>query len=570
MRIARARLFGLSSAVCALAVGAFAVPAHAAEPTLTVTAPGFVAVDPTPDASDSWNQQVSLNLNVANSGTQSPWVVAQIDVSGLKGIADVQPPSGCTLAGTLLTCPQIPVYQGQTRLDLKLTPAKGGTVGATGSLHVSAHLQQGDAPAVTADTKVMLGGTRLTGQDVPLNKSLKPGDVWKPDLVVTNKGQVTAPQLVYVFTGGMGLDFKSRFANCEYGTNASGEAVICTVDSPLAPGGTARLDPVEIGVEPSAYYAYEDISVLPQAPAPDSWVRSFHFTPGPAGSPRLTVGKPESTPQPGQVMDLTPNGGGFSLQAEVPNTTDFATFGAWAPGADGKPGKLTVGMTSSGPATIYWRAGDDPGDVAVTLPKQVKVVSAPDKCRPDTQFKSDTQTRYICQTSPLVPAGFKGSFDFTLQADPAAGASAVVSLSSLDEGDQDSGMPWDPNKADNTSTVALGSQASGSVPTGGTTVVPVPPTAPATAAPTSAAAATPSRGTGGTTAPAADTGAATPSTATPSGAARATASSTAAADALAFTGAQGIGTMTGLGVGALTLGGVLTFVVRRRKAGAHS
>ncbi|WP_146259018.1 hypothetical protein [Streptomyces tateyamensis] len=550
----RPRFIGLAAAVSALAIGGAAAPAQAADPVLKLTAAGFVAVDPAANPNDhSGDTYLVLDLNTDTVGPNTSWAVLTIDTSEITGIATVQDNNhSCTAAGTVLTCAQVPLYQGHGQLDLPLLAVKDAKPGATGTVHYSAHFMSGNTAPATADTKVMLGGTRLTGQPVPTNKDLKPGDVWKPDLVVTNKGDLTAPQLVYTFTSVTGLDFTPRFSNCEYGTSPDGDAVICTVHSPLAPGETAKLDPVGFTVNSSAYDAYEDISVSPQNPGPGSWVRSHYtFTPGPAASPRLTVGKPEATPAPGDVTDLNPNGGGISLQAQVKNTADFAAFGAWAPEAGGKQGKLTVGMTSSGPAAIFWRSGSDPANVALTLPKQAKVLQTPDKCRLDNQFKSDTQVRYSCQTSPWIAAGYRASYDFTLQVDPAAGSTALVTLPSLDEGEQETGMPWDPNKANNAATVALGTQASGSVPTSSPTTPPPAPR-PAPSASTSAPAAT--------KAPASTASAVAP----------ASSGSTPAGKGLASTGAQGLGTITGVGLAVLAIGAGTVFTVRRRKAGAHS
>lgn len=125
-----------------------------------------------------------------------------------------------------------------------------------------------------------------------------------------------------------------------------------------------------------------------------------------------------------------------------------------------------------------------------------------------------------------------------------------MTLPSLDEGRQDSGMPWDPNKANNTATVALGSQASGSIPSPSASVPPAPSTVP-TAAPT------------GHTTPAGGA----PSAAAPAPSASSTAHGT---TDLAFTGSQGTGLIASVGAGVLVLGAALVFTVRRRKAGAHS
>ncbi|GAA2745121.1 hypothetical protein [Kitasatospora cinereorecta] len=550
MRTSRSRTLGLTTAMAAIALGAVAIPAHAANPVLTISAPTALALDPNAPVSDHGPAGTQVDLNIKlTGGTPSAMAVVEVDLSSLKGVAELpQTPYGCTVAGTTLTCGQVFLNNGEGRVSLQLAAAKGGTAGATGTLHATARQS---AATASSDTKVTLGGTKLKWKEVPANHDLKPGGTWTPDLAVTNEGQLPASQLTFTFLGGMGLEVASKFSNCEYGTNDYGTAVVCTVNSPVAPGETVHLAPVKIGVDASAYISYLDVGAYSNAPGQDSWIRSnYHFQPAPAGSPRLTVGKPETAPAPNGALDLDPNGGQQNLEALVQNTADFAAFGAWAPDQAHKQGKLTVGMTSSGPASVFWRSGSDPAHVAVTLPKQVKVTAAPEQCRLANPAPSDSQVRYDCETSAFIKAGYKGSFDFTVEVDPAAGATAVVTLPSIGEDGRESGKPWDPNKGNDSVTVALGGKADGGVPTGPTT-----PAGDKPGTPSTTPAGTPVGGGTATASTHPGTASATPST---------------KSGGLASTGVSGIGPMVGGGIAAIALGGgLIALVARRRKAGAH-
>ncbi|MFF4340840.1 LPXTG cell wall anchor domain-containing protein [Kitasatospora sp. NPDC001540] len=554
MRTSRSRSLGLATTLAALALGGTVAPAaHAADSTLKIEAPDAVAVDPHSTAPDhgSNSTQVHLDLTLSNAPMSAMGRVT-VDLAPLQGIASVSVLSqGCTTSGQVLTCDAMSMYGGKQGLDLYLYgPDAAKAAGSSAVLHTTAVFNGATA---SADTKVTLGGSNVVGEELPTNRDLKPGDTWTPELKVTNKGQLPASQLYLTFTGGMELSFLPQFSNCQYATE--GNIQICTVHTAVEPGETVTLSPIGFKVGSDAYYSYEDVEITTTAPDLSGWLGQFHFVPGQSSTKLTVVGKPD-TSTPNGVIDFE-RGNYLSLQATVPNTADFAATGSWAPEAGKQQGKLTVGLVNNGPASIDWRSGTHPANVRVDLPAQAKVLQKPDNCYPAST--DPAVNAFTCQTTPYVKNGYRASFDFTVQADPAAKLSAVVTLPSLGEDNQESGKPWDHNKANDVVTVALGGEASTGTPspqpsqstgtgTGGTDPSASPSPAPGTssAVPSPSASASPSTGQNGT------------------------GGSTGGTGNLASTGGgQGSGTLLGLGIGAIALGGGVVLVTRRRKAGAQ-
>ncbi|ROR43731.1 hypothetical protein [Kitasatospora cineracea] len=558
MRTSRSRSLGLATALAALALGGAAVPAaHAADSTLKIEAPDAVAVDPDSTAPDhgSNSTRVQLDLTLSNHPAAAMGRIT-IDLAPLEGIASVSTlsNSSCKTADKVLTCDALSMYGGTQELDLYLY-APAGTARPAGSsavLHTTAVF---DGVTASADTKVTLGGSNVVVNDIPATTGLKPGDVWKPLVKITNKGQLTASQLYLTFVGGTGFSLQSQFSNCKYATNDGTDVAICALPATVEAGKTVTLTPIGFTVNADAYYADEEITVATAAPDLSGWLGKFHFTPGPASAPPLVAFDAPVSSGPNGVIDFE-RYNSMMLQATVPNTADFVASGSWTPEAGKQQGKLTAGMVNNGPASIDWRSGSYPARVRVALPAQAKVLQKPDNCYPTST--DATVNSFDCGTTPYIRNGYRASFDFTVQADPAAKLSATVSLPSLGEDNQESGKPWDPDKANDVVTVALGGEAStgtsspqpsrsATAEPGGST-----PSAPATPAPgTASAAPSPSAsgapGTGGSTGGGSYTGGGLASTG----------------------GGQGAGTAVGLGLGAIALGGGVLVAARRRKAGAR-
>ncbi|MFI5533713.1 hypothetical protein ACIA8O_34780 [Kitasatospora sp. NPDC051853] len=551
--------FGLVAAL-ALAASVTTLPATADDrPRLELSGPSAVAVEPGASA--------GLPLQVRRPGTEAARdVVVGFDTRDLAGTAELSL-RGCTVSGTVHTCTQ----RSATELaDLPGAPAvtvpKSAVPGSRGTLHITA-TSPGAAPA-TLDLEVYAGGPRLTVRQLPKAQHVRPGSTLDAVLEVTNSGSLPARRLVVVMQTDETLGLDQRFGNCEYGTRARGPegggsrpattAVVCTVDSAVAPGETVRLDPVRVGVTPAAYYGFVTFSVLANLETGTQGVRRGHeFTPG--AGPRLTTGKPESpVAEPGGPGLESPPGQGGTTELEVfaENSADFEAVGRWSPGGDGRTGTLTVGLHNNGPASIADRTGGDAmPTVEFTLPPGARATAVPAGCHP-----GDDGRGYSCRHDVWAPNGLRADYDFPLElSDPARDARFGVSLQNFishsEPGRASAAMSWDRNAANDLVEVRLSGPATSAPPA----QAPPPATSPAaqgsptTAQPVPAAATT---GTG-TTAP----GQAPPSSAAPAALPAPLASTGGGASA---------GPTAAAGGAALTLGLVLMVVVaRRRRTGAH-
>ncbi|WP_354641203.1 hypothetical protein [Kitasatospora camelliae] len=465
----------LATAVTAVTFGVAAGPAQAAGGALRVQGPAFLALDLDRPA-EQGPQQLMLDVRVAEGAGRKAHV--SIDLAALQGLAEVgtvstsTPWATCATQATTVEC-DLTAETYSRYVFVPLSPAAGAPLGRTATVHTTATAEDGTTAGL--DTTVALGGTRLTPAEPHLPEDLGAGDTWSPRLEIANRGQLAAPRLVVAFTGNAGYSFAQRFANCEYGTPAAPQApgpadtaVLCTVDSELAPGETAALDPVTLRIAPDAFIVTGDITVRPDAYPADSWIRTHYtFTPGPANAPRLTAGRPERpAPAGDRVGDLGWDGQGTtSLDGIVRNTADFRALAAWAPDAGGTGGRLTVGLRNKGPAGIYFgRSGNDPADVQLSLPKEVRVTSVPAGCYRQTWLETDTAL-YLCATASWIPAGYRAGFEFGLETDTTAKLPAVVRAYN-DAGTDDQGRPvpylrWDPKPKNDSVTRRLGTEPTG-------------------------------------------------------------------------------------------------------------
>jgi len=562
-RISRLRALGVPLTAAALTLTVS--PAHAADGDLKLNVAKAVSIAAAPASGDA----PATPLLVNNSGSLAKDVHKDIkltfDASGLSGVATFAPDlnwgSTCTTQGSVYSCtvPETGYYPTfNQQLQPKLTPVKGAPLGSVGHLKITQTWDGG--PVNTADTAVYIGGPDLrvtTGEDV---SGLKPGSTFKEVIKVENKGSMESGQLVVAISAAMSLTFNQHFANCEYAERPAGsndqsswtdsKAAICTIDTSVKPGETVTIDPIEFGVGPEALISDLDITVLPgEGDGSTPWIRSWyqHFE-KPQSGPRLTAGRPE-TPgaKPGQPNLPEPHNSAV-VQIQTENTADFSAAGAWAPSDGGKKGVLTVGVHNAGPASVgYVRSGNSVAVAVVELPAGVSVDG---KAPADCWATPQAPNKFMCGTDYWTPNGFQRNFTFPLTvSDPAVAPQAKITVTTEDGvyGGSMSPPSFDKNAANNVVTVALGTTANGSTPTG--------PTAHPTPTNPRPSQAQPS-------------GSASASAARPASTS-ASASASAAGGGLASTGASGIGPIAGAGVAAIVLGGVLAVVARRRKAGAH-
>ncbi|MGW2402080.1 hypothetical protein ACWCYY_36560 [Kitasatospora sp. NPDC001664] len=551
-----ARSFGLVTAL-ALAVAVTALPATADDrPRLELSGPSALAVEPGASAG------LPLSLRLPGAETARDVVLA-LDTAGLAGVAELGV-RGCTVSGTVHSCPRRSATGPAGLADTpELTVAKSAVPGSRGTLRITA-TGPGAAPA-TLEVTVYAGGPRLTVKQLPKAEHVPPGSTLDTVLEITNTGSLPARRIHLVMRTDELLSLDQRFANCEYGTRPRGPegegsrpattAVICAVDSTVAPGETVRLDPVRVGVTPAAYDGRVAFSVLAdQETGTERTRREHEFTRG--SGPRLTVGKPEApAAEPGgpSLAGLPGQDGETELAVLAENSADFEATGSWAPAAGGRGGVLTVGLHNNGPASIVDRTGGDVmPTVGFTLPAGARAAAVPAGCRPGGDGRS-----YSCRQDSWAPNGLRARYDFPLELSAGAGGTGLTvalrnSVAHGEPGRASAAMSWDHNPANDLVEVRLAEAASSAPPS-------TAPSPAAHAAPDSSATPAPSA-----SAPAPGGGADTP--------ARGPAAPHAPAGApLASTGGgASAGPTAAAGGAAFTLGAVLLVVVaRRRRAGTH-
>ncbi|KDN84959.1 hypothetical protein [Kitasatospora cheerisanensis] len=575
-RITRPAAIGAPLAAAVLALSS--APAHAAE-ELRLDVPATFAVPAAPASGDATAMELQVTSSGPLAADTSRDVVVTYDATGLAGIASFTPPatgwgSKCTATGQVHTCtfgvrswPNSNSFSSQ--FNPKLTAVKGAPQGQAGHLKISQNWAGSPAGAAT-DVSVYAGGPKLEfdqGIDSRPIEAGQPGSVVKQAFQVTNNGTVESGQLVVGARLSPGLTFKQHYANCSYGTYTgtfepfkNTQAAVCTVNTSVKPGQTVTLDPIEAVVGTDALYPDIEFTVASGENSPSlKYVRGdFAFAPASQSGPRLTAGLPEDpNAKPGP-----PNVGPQArehviLQYRITNHADFSARGAWAPTDGGKKGTLTLTVHNGGPAAVeYLRSGNPIATVLATLPSGVTVSGKlPDGCF----TRPEHPDLVACNLPMWLLNGADLSFALPLAvSDPAAAPKAAVALTT-EQGAYEvkvEALPYDTENANNAFSLALGSTAATAAPS----ATPGP-----TGTPTGAPSGAPS-GSPAATGPARPSGSATPSV---------SASSSATAQGgsgggLAFTGSEGTGTMVGLGIGAIVLGGGVIALVARRRRGEHS
>ncbi|GAA2231653.1 hypothetical protein GCM10010430_09960 [Kitasatospora cystarginea] len=472
-RVLRSGTLATAAAIAALTTSAG--PAGAATtptPTLKLGAPSSLALRPVA-ADDDSAPQVRLQLTLTRTGAAAPdRTRLTIDTTQLAGVADFASldagPSSCTATGRVFTCDveSLPWWGpgGGLGLTVNLTTAKGAPIGTSGSLAVTETTADGTSSA--ALTRVVIGGTDLKLQPVEGQPDLKVNGTFTRDLRVANQGQLTAPRLVVVFTATTGLLFP-KYGNCEYGDRieadrgpATFHAAVCTVDTALAPGQSAHLDPVTFTAGRTALADSMDIQVAPgESDAVKRIRQDYRLVRG--KGPLLTVegGPGHPAPAAGPVTDVNPSDAYVSLDAHTANTADFQAVAHWKADATKKAGTLQVGLSNRGPASFndFRSGGEGETFVDVALPKGVTVTKVPAGC----QQLVKASNHYSCGTGLWLASGSRHLFDFGLALDPGTGK-VPVPVSLQDQGSYIEKKPFavkpfDPNPRDNLTTVTIGS-----------------------------------------------------------------------------------------------------------------
>lgn len=561
------------TAVGLLAAGSLAlgVPAHAAGPELTIGGPSETALHPYPASGSP--QRTSLGITVnnpsddeENGGYEGEYTVT-FDLSGIAGVADVSfgedAGADCEVTGTKAVCQDYGVYPGLSTLaELDLVAAEGSEDGASGTIEVTGTAE--GATFVPFSTRVTVGGPDLVMKQLPFKQELVPGEVQSAPITFSNTGTTAADGVLLTLMYSRGLDLPERYSNCEYTEGAGPQTgipwstALCSFAGSYEPGATYTLEhPIPVEATERAFYDTFIYRINEDGPAQRTAQRAgARFERGEGEA--LTLKKATAA----LSADLDPHDNQQEVDFRTKNTADFVAYGAKASGAEGDTVQATIGFRNEGPAWIgYLRSGEPVAALDLTVPEGATVTGKPESCRgvtADGTYREEQlgAPRYVCATGMTVRDGADVTQTFDLKitelVEDASGAVTVRNTRLAD-----AALPFDPKPANNTARLVLngtGAQDSGGASDGSTG------TTGSTAGDTDGTTDGTTAGTTGSTTGGADTAGGTDT----SGASSASGSSgTSGSGGLASTGSVALWA-SGAAVAALSAGGVLYTVSRRR------
>ncbi|MQY14201.1 hypothetical protein SRB5_43630 [Streptomyces sp. RB5] len=486
------RLSGGLGILALLAAGlAGAGAAHADDPAVTLSAsPAELKLYPqypgNPDSAD-------VKVNADNPGADIVGdVTFTYDFTGLDGVAIAEIDSGggssqCRSAAGIATCVHDGLRSGKDLADsIHVTSIPGAEEGATGTVRVIARADGVTfnelTVEVTLDARADLGVSPLEYIGEP--RRTQPGDTIEKNLGFANWGNTTADGLLLEVDATGGLDFTTRYSNCEYGTASqpvrAGEKekvtvskAICAFDLTFEPRTYYTVaEKLRFGVSERAMWDRLHVHVAENTDAAREEARGGgDFVRG--LGPELTLTKLPDTSETQEQAD-TWTGTDAEAQFTAVNTADLVAHAGEATGRVGDTVTATVGFTNRGPAWIGHH-GYAAGATRFTVPEGARVVRKPASCTglDSSGRKAEPQLGapvYTCVSSPYVNVGEKVSFGFGLKIDKVvkdASGPVVVTTGSAVDGAESFDRKQTNNTAEFVLTGKPGTGSGGSTTTGG-------------------------------------------------------------------------------------------------------
>ena len=463
---------GALISAAAVLVGAVALagaPAAYADEAPSISAnfnDATLGVDPAPGK--------AVPLYISAQGVVHPKVT--IDTSGLRGVATVDTPKGCTASAATITC-ALPL-PGQPLEGLALPvvfhPVHGGKAGAKGTVSVTSSADNAQSVSSSA-TITLADGVDLAMLSHAGTQQHKVGDSFSIPVSVANVGSKAAVGTMLFLGFDHGL-IPDSYRNCTYKDVNSFHTLTCTFPDTLAPGDEVVLKD-DTGKDFHATVARDaekDESVDIEANAIDdgSTMAAKVKAQGKPGTGKaLTLTKVNKRAAAARMAtDIDSNDNHDSADIEVTNSHfDAAAVGTTVTGAAGVVVKVPVGVKNNGPAALNGEHAQEPPLWFVfTVPTDTTAVGAPDSCAPVIDDGATTGpwgasggTYYLC----VVPTLFMGAGDtatvtFSLKINKVTtGAKGTVSLN---DKFADPPIFADDNAADNTADVTVNAAGSGS------------------------------------------------------------------------------------------------------------
>ncbi|MFE2168552.1 hypothetical protein ACFXB3_26375 [Streptomyces sp. NPDC059447] len=524
-------------AACGLmAAGLAAAPANAADPgsAFTIISPAQEVLPPHPGTGAARKTSVAFRLKESASNGFVHEVTFSIDLSGLKGVADValakQQAGHCTLSATAVTCKENKAWYDTEIVALELTAAKDAKLGATADLTMTG--TSATASYQSATTRLKIGGADLVMEDAGLKKEMVPGRTQALPLVFSNKGTEAVPGVSLRLRSTRGIGFVERYDNCTY-SSVPGDYVTCAIEGEIKPGATYEtVEPTTVKAGSNGLFEWLDYAVVER----DTGAKPAGTSGASATGKKLTIRERAAKPSARSVVELNPADNSRELAIRVQNTADLAATPISLKGKKGEKVKADVKVRNNGPAGVNLRPEADEVTVDIRVPAGAKVTRVPMECNasnPDGSYRSELlgAPRYECPLRGTYE-NFEASFVFDMTIEEVVQDATGWVGYGLPGAKGVSAPAWDPKKDNNTAAFVINAKDGGSTPT------PTPtPTTTATPAPT---------------------GSATPS-ATPS-------PSATASGGLAVTGSSAGPLMIG-GAALVAVGGALVLAFRRRAAG---
>ncbi|MGW0672469.1 peptidase [Streptomyces sp. NPDC002746] len=477
-RAALRRAAGGFAAAGLLAAGSLALtaPAQAAAPEFTLGGPAETALHPYPATGTP--QKASLDFTVNNpsedeeNGAFEGEYTVRFDLSGIKGVADVafgkEGSADCTVTGASAVCHGWGIFPGlRTLAKLDVTAAKGSEDGDTGAIEVTAEADGATFTSFTA--RIGIGGPDLSMERLPFRTELKTGDTQPVPVTFTNNGTRAADGVLLSLRYTRGMEFTERYRNCEYSESDEGmgspgawTTALCSFDGSYEPGVAYTLaEPPSIRATKRAFYDSFLYRIEEDGSAARAAQRAgAEYSPGKGAT--LALRKAPAA----LSADLDPSDNQQEADFRTANTADFAAYGDRAKGGAGDSVEVTVGFRNRGPAWIgYIRSGEDVATVDVTVPEGASVVAKPESCRGVTAAGGyrENQTaapRYFCSTPMSVREDADFALPFELKITKVVeGASGKVVVRNPFL--QDPKLRFDPEPANNTASLVLNAEDSG-------------------------------------------------------------------------------------------------------------
>ncbi|MEV7682595.1 hypothetical protein AB0O64_29200 [Streptomyces sp. NPDC088341] len=434
----------------------------------------------------------TLNIDISHDNTDMvvPGGTLTVDVTELADLAEITWPANCAErtggTGQDRTVTGECAFPGLSTNDhvhgaaIGITATSAAVEGTVATIRSTA--VAGDLTAYPAETAVTVrNGPDLGLGQAPNRHGVRPGTRVDVPVTLANNGNRTAGRTLLTLFASHGLDFASRYGNCEYldenpPATPVGTWALCVLDEPIAPGRTFSLDAGALRTNRSVLYDRFDYAAEPysdealeQARAGRPFVRGggADLDPRPAAAPARaglagTVGGAAAGSMADAVdeTDVDTSDNYRSMLINAINTADLKLIGGEVEGAAGETVTASVTVKNRGPAWVAsLGAGEPVATVDFTVPRGTAVTAKPEECYAldasgAWQEEQLGAPRYRCSTPVFLHERASHTFPFSLRVDrvvPGARGKAVTLNDRPDLRISD----FDPNLANNKAFVVV-------------------------------------------------------------------------------------------------------------------